>query len=109
MSATLPHTARLAQTAATTLGLEAQIRTRLEQRRLAVADEIRHYPSPIAGCDQQFNWLLDEYAHVRAQLQRLEAVCSEACTVEQLAERLESFDPEAQPREAYPHDTVHTH
>jgi hypothetical protein len=28
--------------------------------RKAVQDEIRTYPTPIAGCDQQFNYLLEK-------------------------------------------------
>jgi hypothetical protein len=87
---------------------EQALRLRLEQRRLALLDEMRQYPAPIAGCDQQFNWLLDQCAHVQTQLQRLDAVCAGATTPEQLAEQLEAFDPEGQPRESYPHDTVHS-
>jgi hypothetical protein len=81
------------------------IRRRLEARRLELADEMRHYPTPIAGCDQQFNWLLDQYAHVQAQLRRLEAQDGAPLTAEQRA----TFDPDEQPHEAYPHDTVHSH
>ena len=25
-----------------------------------INEEIRHYPTPIAGCDSHFNWLLEE-------------------------------------------------
>lgn len=88
--------------------LEQQVRAHLEQRRLALADEMRNYPSPIPGCDQQFNWLLDQHHRVRRQLQELDALCSSAAGVEDLAAKLRAFDPEGLPEEAYPHDTVHS-
>jgi hypothetical protein len=84
------------------------MRAQLEQRRLALADEIRHYPTPIAGCDQHFNALLEAQHRVRRQLQRLDAICAEARTPEDLADRLTAFRLERLPEEAYPHDTVHT-
>ena len=37
-----------------------------EKRRLY--EEIRTYPTPIAGCDQQFNHLLEQQAQVSAEL-----------------------------------------
>jgi len=42
-----------------------------EKRRLYEA--IRNYPTPIAGCDQQFNYLLEQQAQVIAELHRLQA------------------------------------
>lgn len=32
----------------------------LRARLAAIADEIRHYPTPIAGCDDQFNYLCEK-------------------------------------------------
>ena len=40
-----------------------------EKRRLYEA--IRNYPTPIAGCDQQFNYLLEQQAQVTAELHRI--------------------------------------
>jgi hypothetical protein len=88
--------------------LEEEIRARLEQRRLELADEIRHYPSPIAGCDQQFNWLLEQHDRLRVQLQHLDALCATARTAEERAARVRTFDPERVPHTAYPHDSVHS-
>jgi hypothetical protein len=45
----------------------------LEAHRQRLYDEIRSYPTPIAGCDQQFNYLLEEQARVIAELRRLRA------------------------------------
>jgi hypothetical protein len=36
--------------------------------RKAVQDEIRTYPTPIAGCDQQFNYLLEKRERIAAEL-----------------------------------------
>jgi hypothetical protein len=63
-------------TSAPATSLEQTIRAHLERRRLALADEIRAYPSPIAGCDQQFNWLLEQRNEIAANLRRLEEVCA---------------------------------
>jgi len=35
-------------------------RKTLEQRIAAISDEIRHYPTPIARCDEQLPTLLEE-------------------------------------------------
>lgn len=32
----------------------------LRDRLAALAAEIRHYPTPIAGCDDQFNYLCEK-------------------------------------------------
>jgi hypothetical protein len=42
-----------------------------EKRRLY--EQIRDYPTPIAGCDQQFNYLLEQQARVTAELNRIRA------------------------------------
>tara|TARA_Y100000758_G_scaffold27862_1_gene18739 strand:+ start:830 stop:1009 length:180 start_codon:yes stop_codon:yes gene_type:complete len=34
-------------------------------------EEIRYYPGPIAGCDVQFNWLLEERIRLAEQLKEL--------------------------------------
>jgi hypothetical protein len=35
-------------------------RDELSERLAAVIEEIRHYPTPIAGCDDQFNYLCEK-------------------------------------------------
>lgn len=87
----------------------AQLRACLDQERRALSDEIRYYPTPIAGCDQHFNALLEDQHKVRKQLQHLDALCAEARDAADLAARLQSMDLEGLPQEAYPHDTVHSH
>ncbi len=43
----------------------------LEAEKRRLYDEIRSYPTPIAGCDQQFNALLEQQARVVAELERI--------------------------------------
>jgi hypothetical protein len=44
-------------------------RTRFRQ----LSDEIRHYPTPIARCDEQLTKLIEERARARAALERMAA------------------------------------
>lgn len=48
----------------------AEIRA-LETRLAKLAEEIRAYPTPIAGCDAQLGGLLEERALIQAALQDL--------------------------------------
>jgi hypothetical protein len=49
-----------------------QIRTRLLNERRRVQQEISAYPTPIAACDQQFNYLLEERSRISQELARLD-------------------------------------
>ncbi|MCZ0940796.1 MAG: hypothetical protein OXJ55_19280 [Caldilineaceae bacterium] len=46
-------------------------RARLEAERERIREEISSYPAPIAGCDEQFNYLLERRQQVRRELARL--------------------------------------
>ena len=46
----------------------------LEAEKRRLYEEIRNYPTPIAGCDQQFNYLLEQQARVTAELNRVRAI-----------------------------------
>jgi hypothetical protein len=46
---------------------------RLEEEKRAIAAEIETYPRPIAGCDAQFNHLLERRRALWEELSRLEA------------------------------------
>lgn len=48
-----------------------KIRERLEAERHRINEEIRTYPTPIAGCDAQFNYLLEERARIARELAAL--------------------------------------
>ena len=49
------------------------LRDLLEARKRDVADQIRHYPGPIPGCDAQYNHLLDIRRVLTQELRRLDA------------------------------------
>jgi hypothetical protein len=49
------------------------LRRRLEEEKRAIAAEIETYPRPIAGCDAQFNHLLERRRALWEELSRLEA------------------------------------
>ncbi len=48
-----------------------RLQGRLERRAAELSDEIRHYPSPIARCDEQLTDLLERRARVFEILRRL--------------------------------------
>ncbi|MGD9721593.1 MAG: hypothetical protein AB7O59_06105 [Pirellulales bacterium] len=51
---------------------------KLDAERLRLYAEIRNYPTPIAGCDQQFNYLLEQQARVNGELARVRAALAAA-------------------------------
>jgi chromosome segregation ATPase len=59
-------------------------RQALEQRLAELSDEIRHYPAPIARCDEQLADLLERRSQVLAKLQELDAhhPAASGCTQE---------------------------
>ena len=50
---------------------EEQSIDQLENEKRRINDEITNYPTPIAGCDAQFNFLLEEQARIDRELTRL--------------------------------------
>ncbi len=48
------------------------LRGRLEALKAAIHEQMRAYPTPIAGCDQQFNHLLEQRDRVFRELARLD-------------------------------------
>ncbi len=46
-------------------------RARLEGERRRIQEEIGRYPAPVAGCDEQFNYLLERRTEVGRALARL--------------------------------------
>ncbi|MEM9426601.1 MAG: hypothetical protein AAGA06_07845 [Pseudomonadota bacterium] len=48
-------------------------RTALLQARTALQDELRAYPTPVSGCDAQYNHLIGQRGAITAALQALEA------------------------------------
>lgn len=56
------------------------MREHLENERHRVIEEIKKYPTPIAGCDAQFNYLLEERARIAQELDQLKALARERLT-----------------------------
>jgi hypothetical protein len=51
--------------------VRAEARSALEGLRRRTSEEIHNYPPPIAGCDAQFNHLLERRTGIAGELQRL--------------------------------------
>ena len=47
------------------------LRSQLQAEKERIQQEISSYPTPIAGCDQQFNYLLERRTQIRRELARL--------------------------------------
>ena len=45
----------------------------LREQKAKIEAEIAAYPRPIAGCDAQFNALLEERARLASELERLQS------------------------------------
>ena len=67
------------------------LRARLEALWAAINREVRRYPTPIAGCDQQFNHLLDMRLQVSRALRRLESGSGEVDLDDAFIAEIEAF------------------
>lgn len=63
----------------------------LENSKRSILEEIRNYPTPIAGCDQQFNYLLEQRDRVSGELSRLACVRRDNTIQETYVEALNDF------------------
>lgn len=68
-----------------------EARLALENLRRRTAEEIHNYPSPIAGCDLQFNHLLQQRTEIAAELHRLAQISERRARVGEYAEALDEF------------------
>lgn len=55
-----------------------RVREHLLRLKAPIDRQIREYPTPIAGCDAQFNYLLDERRRLAQDLNRLDAIAKQA-------------------------------
>ena len=60
--------------------LRSEIASCLELCKQRIFEEIRHYPTPITACDQQFNYLLEVQANISGELRRLRGLFDELPT-----------------------------
>lgn len=57
------------------------LRRHLEARFRQCCEELRHYPTPIARCDDQLPKLIEQRDHARAELERMTATVRTATGV----------------------------
>jgi hypothetical protein len=51
-----------------------ELENHLKKARRSILAQIRNYPPPIAACDQQFNYLLEQRDRIAGALSRLASV-----------------------------------
>jgi hypothetical protein len=71
------------------------LRNHLAERFGQLNSEIRHYPTPIARCDDQLPKLIEQRDHARRELERMRAV--DAGSVAPALRQMESFLEAAMP------------
>ena len=68
-----------------------QIETFLRSRLASVEDEICHYPTPIAACDTQFNYLLEQRSRIPHEIASLHGAMSASETEPEKQKKLDAF------------------
>ena len=68
-----------------------RIKDHLEDERRRIYEEIKNYPTPIAGCDAQFNHLLEKRDRIAHELNRLEASARESLTRRERVKCIDEF------------------
>ena len=59
-----------------------EIRSRLQSEKKRLYGAIRSYPTPITGCDEQFNYLLEQRTQLSREWSRLQAVEKQSLAAE---------------------------
>ena len=68
-----------------------RMREHLQNKKSHIVAEIRNYPTPIAGCDQQFNYLLEQRTALANECARLQKAAGESLTAEDPIRSLHEF------------------
>ena len=68
-----------------------QIRTQLENEKDRIYQALANYPPPIAACDQQFNYLLEEQVQISRELVRLNETMDASLLVEDPIRLMDEF------------------
>jgi hypothetical protein len=68
-----------------------KIRQRLETEKARIYEALGNYPSPIAACDQQFNYLLEERTRISWELDRLNEAIAASLTTENSIKLIDEF------------------
>jgi hypothetical protein len=82
---------RIAARSAAVRSAWARIRVDLENQRDRINHEIGLYPTPIAGCDQQFNYLLEQRARISAECRQLKEAENQSLSGEDPLKVLDDF------------------
>ena len=82
---------RPASAATTRVGSLSELKAMLEQRQRQVGEEIAAYPTPIAGCDVQFNALLECRRGIARELSALASIAAAGHDDRALVKRLGDF------------------
>jgi hypothetical protein len=68
-----------------------KIRTQLENEKVRIYQAIGNYPPPIAACDQQFNYLLEEQTRISRELGRLNEAINASLTIGDPIQLIDEF------------------
>src|SRR5580765_6370747 len=91
MSSVTSRTRTTARDSAMLASMWNEIVLHLEDRRRALAAEIRDYPTPIPRCDAQFNHLYGQQARLALELDRIGALGGNSLKREDRIELIERF------------------
>jgi hypothetical protein len=91
MSSVTSRTRTAARDSAKLASMCSEIKLHLEDRRRALAAEIRDYPTPIPRCDAQFNYLYEQQARLARELDRIGALAGKTLKREVRVELIERF------------------
>jgi hypothetical protein len=68
-----------------------EVREHLQNKRDGIRKEIGAYPTPIAGCDQQFNYLLEQRTRISRELARFDEAENACPSTDDSARALDAF------------------
>jgi hypothetical protein len=68
-----------------------KLRVQLESEKARIYQELGSYPSPVAACDQQFTYLLEEQTRILRELARLNEAAAESLTAEDPGKLIDEF------------------
>jgi hypothetical protein len=86
-----PATAGMPQPRCAPESTVAGLRDRLRAFKASLDQVIRDYPTPIAGCDEQFNHLLEQRDSALHHLRRLDDLCHEGAVQDDATREIAAF------------------
>jgi hypothetical protein len=86
-----------------------KIRTQLENEKVRIYQAIGNYPPPIAACDQQFNYLLEEQIWISRELGRLNEAINASLTIGDPIQLIDEFIQSSSYVDAEAEDTIRSY